>query len=88
MKYPCRNCVYFAACGDNMRTMPCKGRTTKTERKKAMTKTSYGYYTEYKGYAIDYNFYNENEYTVQYCGDDVLFKTEEEAKAFIDEVAE
>lgn len=31
-KYPCRNCKYFKACGDNTRTMPCKGR--KTERKK------------------------------------------------------
>lgn len=44
--------------------------------------------TEYKGYYIEYNFYGENEYSVQYCGDDVLFKTEEEAKRFIDEVAE
>lgn len=32
-KYPCRNCVYFKECGENMRTMPCKGRTTKSERK-------------------------------------------------------
>ena len=27
-KYPCRNCKYFKACGDNTRTMPCKGRET------------------------------------------------------------
>ena len=33
-KYPCRNCVYFKACGDNMRTEPCKGRKTKSELKK------------------------------------------------------
>ena len=34
-KYPCRNCVYFAACGENTRTMPCSGRVTKTDAKKA-----------------------------------------------------
>ena len=32
-KYPCRNCVYFENCGDNMRQMPCMGRTTKSQRK-------------------------------------------------------
>ena len=32
-KYPCRNCVYFNTCGDSARTMPCEGRTTKTQRK-------------------------------------------------------
>jgi len=36
-KYPCRNCVYFKVCGDNMRTVPCDGRMTKTEQKKAQT---------------------------------------------------
>ena len=40
--------------------------------------------TMYKGYAIEYNFYGQEEYSVHYCGDDVLFKTIEEAKAFID----
>ena len=34
MKYPCRNCIYFKTCGDNMRTVECKGRTTKSEKKK------------------------------------------------------
>ena len=34
IKYPCRNCIYFKACGDNMRTEPCKGRKTKSELKK------------------------------------------------------
>jgi hypothetical protein len=34
VKNPCRGCVYFKACGDNMRTMPCAGRKTKSEAKK------------------------------------------------------
>lgn len=33
-KYPCRNCIYYNACGDKSRTMPCKGRKTPSERKK------------------------------------------------------
>ena len=33
VKYPCRNCVYFKVCGDNMRTESCKGRMTKREQK-------------------------------------------------------
>lgn len=41
---------------------------------------------EYKGYGIDYNFYGMNEYTVQYCGDDIEFTTLEDAKQFIDEI--
>lgn len=41
---------------------------------------------EYKGYGIDYNFYGEHEYSVQYDGDDVMFETIEDARAFIDEV--
>ena len=44
--------------------------------------------TEYKGYYIEYNIYGQNEYSVQYCGDDFLFKTPEEAKAFIDRIQE
>ena len=31
--HPCRSCVYFNVCGDNMREMPCDGRITKSERK-------------------------------------------------------
>lgn len=31
VQYPCRNCVYYAACGESMRTEPCKGRMTKRE---------------------------------------------------------
>ena len=32
-KYPCRGCVYFKACGELTRTMPCAGRKTKREQK-------------------------------------------------------
>lgn len=41
-------------------------------------------FTQYKDYYIEYNFYGENEYAVQYCGDDIIFKTEAEAREFID----
>ena len=40
----------------------------------------------YQNYKIEHNFYGQQEYTVQYCGDDVWFKTLEEAKSFIDEI--
>lgn len=43
---------------------------------------------EYKGYYIECNFYGHGEFTVQYCGDDVFFRTEKEAKNFIDNAAE
>ena len=43
-------------------------------------------FEEYKGYAIEFDFYGMNEYTVQYCGDDVMFNNKDEAKAFIDQV--
>ncbi|MCR0168703.1 hypothetical protein MKC94_03010 [[Clostridium] innocuum] len=33
VKYPCRNCVYFGACGESSRTQPCAGRKTKREGK-------------------------------------------------------
>ena len=46
-----------------------------------------GNYYEYKGFYIEFNFYGRNEYTVQYCGDDLMFETKEEAERFIDEVA-
>lgn len=45
-------------------------------------------YIEYRGYYIDYNFYNNNEYSVEYMGDDVIFETADEAKKFIDEIIE
>lgn len=41
---------------------------------------------EYKGFYIEFNIYGSNEYTVQYCGDDVVFDTVKEAKEFIEEV--
>lgn len=41
---------------------------------------------EYKGYYIETNFYGENEISVQYCSDDIIFPTIQEAKNFIDEV--
>ena len=39
---------------------------------------------EYKGYIIEQNFYNKNEYTVYYEGDDLIFNTLKDAKEFID----
>ena len=44
--------------------------------------------TEYKGYYIEFNIYGQKEYSVQYCGDDVMFTTEDAAKKFIDEITE
>lgn len=41
---------------------------------------------EYKGYYIEFNIYGQEEYTVQYCGDDLFFRTEKEAKDFIDTI--
>lgn len=34
VQYPCRGCVYYSACGSNMRTIPCEGRKTKSELRK------------------------------------------------------
>lgn len=42
---------------------------------------------EYKGFYIDYNFYGMGEYTVQYCSDDLIFDTVDQAKEFIDSIA-
>ena len=43
------------------------------------------YYTfEYKGYGVDYNVYNNNEYSIQIAGDDYIFETIEEVQEFID----
>lgn len=44
--------------------------------------------TEYKHYYIEENFYGHGEFTVQYCGDDVWFKTKKEAMEFIEEISE
>lgn len=43
---------------------------------------------QYKGYGIDFNIYGQGEFSVQYCGDDYMFQTEDEAKAFIDRISE
>lgn len=40
---------------------------------------------EYKGYFIEFNFYGQNEFSVQYIGDDFIFNSEKDAKKFIDE---
>lgn len=45
-------------------------------------------FKEYRGYFIEYNFYGMNEYSVSYCGDDIIFYSEEAARAFIDEIIE
>ena len=42
----------------------------------------------YKGYYIEFNFYGQGEYSVQYCGDDIIFNSTTEAKKFIDEIQE
>ena len=34
IKNPCRGCIYFKVCGENTRTKPCDGRTTKTDKKR------------------------------------------------------
>lgn len=34
VQYPCRGCVYYAACGSSMRTQHCDGRKTKSELRK------------------------------------------------------
>lgn len=37
VQYPCRGCVYYAACGSSMRTQHCDGRKTKSELRKEKT---------------------------------------------------
>ena len=31
--HPCLGCIYFKACGETNRTMPCEGRMTKSQKK-------------------------------------------------------
>lgn len=33
-KRPCVGCVYYTACGNTNRTMPCNGGQTKSEKKR------------------------------------------------------
>ncbi len=42
----------------------------------------------YKGFAICFNFYGHNDISVQYCGDDVMFNSVDDAKRFIDEITQ
>lgn len=35
---PCMGCVYFKECGETMRTAPCAGRKTKSEKKREQKK--------------------------------------------------
>lgn len=39
----------------------------------------------YRNREIEYNIYGQKEYSVQFGGDDYLFRTEIEAQNFIDE---
>lgn len=41
---------------------------------------------EYKGYYIEVGLFYNDSITVQYCGDDLIFDTIENAKKFIDEI--
>ena len=34
VKHPCQGCIYYKVCGESARTVPCKGRKTKSEQKK------------------------------------------------------
>lgn len=45
-------------------------------------------FKEYRGFYMEFNFYGSNECSVQYCGDDLLFESEEDARAAIDEIIE
>ena len=40
----------------------------------------------YKGVPITKNFYGQEEYTIQWCGDDIWFTTLKEAKEFVEEM--
>lgn len=37
---------------------------------------------ECNGLYIEYDFYGDGEYSVQFCGDDILFSTLKEAQEF------
>ena len=40
VKHPCVGCIYFKACGENTRTMPCNGRKTKSEQRKEVKRNA------------------------------------------------
>jgi len=35
VKRPCISCIYFNACGETTRTVPCNGRVTKSEKNRS-----------------------------------------------------
>ena len=39
---------------------------------------------EYKGFYIEHNFYGNDEWSLQFCGDDIIFETKQEAIDFVD----
>jgi hypothetical protein len=39
--HPCINCIYFKACGETTRIMPCNGRITKKEFKEKVEALEY-----------------------------------------------
>lgn len=43
-------------------------------------------FTVYKGHEIYFDLFHMGEVSVQYCGDEVVFNNEEEAKSFIDDI--
>lgn len=38
VKHPCISCIYYKACGNTNRTVPCDGRATKSQRAKEKEK--------------------------------------------------
>lgn len=56
---PCTNCVYLHVCGDTSRSEPCKGRQTKTEKRKELAKMVDDLYNEFLD--MDYKDYEEFE---------------------------
>lgn len=34
VKHPCQGCIYYKTCGNTNRTQECKGRVTKSEKRK------------------------------------------------------
>ena len=41
---------------------------------------------KYKGFFIDFNVYQNNEYSIQINGDDIIFRTLDDAKNYIDSI--
>lgn len=59
------------------------------KRKKSKKKLKEEYSEEeYRGYVISHGFYGDDDYTVQYCGDDIVCNSREDAMRTIDELVE